>query len=176
MITTLYLIALLAGLVAATFGLLGLWRSFVPGHQAQPDISAQALRLLPLALGAGAAVFGAVGLVLVRLTDIQQGATVLWSLGAGLLVAFVIEAVLTVRLLRRVAVQPPAAVADEGLTARVVVTIPGNGVGEITYRHDGETISTGASSATFETIPAGSAVRIERVVRNIAIVRPVPRS
>lgn len=173
MISTLYLIVLIAGLVVAALGALGLWRSFVPGSQAQADISAQALRLVPLALGLGAAVAGAVGLVLVRLTTVQAGMTVLWALGAGLLVGFAIEAALYLRLLRRMAVQPPPITPDEGLTAQVVIDIPANGIGQITYCHNGETVSVGASSATFEDIPAGSAVVIDRIAGVIAVVRPI---
>jgi hypothetical protein len=173
MITTLYIILLIAGLIVAALGLLGLSRAFVPGSQAQPDASAQALRLVPLALGAGAAVFGAVGLILRAGTGLPPGETVVWALAAGLLAGFAVEAVLYVRVLRRVAAQPPPVDPDQGLRAQVVITIPSNGIGQISYRSDGRSVSAGAGSATFETIPAGTTVVIDRVIRTIAIVRPI---
>lgn len=173
MITTLYIIVLIAGLVVAGLGLLGLSRAFVPGSQAQPDVSTQALRLVPLALGAGAAVFGAAGLILLAGTALPPGETVVWALAAGLLVGFAVEAVLYLRVLRRTAAQPPPVDPDQGLRAQVVITIPGNGIGQISYRSDGRAVSAGAGSATFETIPAGTTVVIDRVIRTIAIVRPI---
>ncbi|MEZ4515412.1 MAG: hypothetical protein R3C44_00760 [Chloroflexota bacterium] len=176
MLTILFAVILVAGLVVVVLGFYGLSRSFTPGSQTQADVSAQVARLIPISIGIGAAVFGIVGLLILYLTDMGSGPSVIWALGAGLLVGFAVQAVLYYRLLRHAATQPPPPDPSLGLVAEVVITSPGNGIGQIAYQSDGQTFQIGASSATFEKIPVGSTVRIESITRRVAIVRPVSRN
>lgn len=172
MLTVVYIIVLVVGLVVAAVGLMALARTFTPGSQAQADISTEVVRYVPLAVGTGAAVFGVTGLILDRWSALSPGAGVIWALGAGLLVGFVIQAVLYARALRHLAAEPSPD-ASQGMRAEVVITIPGNGIGQIAYHANGQTIALGASSATFQTIPAGATVVIERILRHVALVRPI---
>jgi hypothetical protein len=171
MLTVIYGIVLIAGLIVAGLGLLGMSRSFSPGSQPQADVSGQVLRLVPLAVGIGAAVFGLAGLVLSRLTAVEPGPSVIYALGAGLLVGFTVQAILYYRVLQHTVAQPPAPDPSVGRLAQVVIAIPGNGIGQITYESEGQGWQIGASSATFEAIPAGSQVVIEQIVRRVALVR-----
>ncbi len=175
MLTIIYIVMLVAGLAVLVPRPSGDCPArSAPGSQSRPDASSvKVLRLVPLAIGTGAAVFGVVGLVISRWTDMAPGRGVIWSLGAGLLVGFVVQAVLYYRVLRRTAAQPLPPDPALGLTADVVITIPGNGIGQIAYDSQGQTLQIGASSATFETLPAGSVVVIEKITRRIALVRPI---
>lgn len=173
MLSLLFLVLLIVGLLVSLLGLLGWRRSFRPGSQASPDASGHIVRLLPIALGVGAAVFGLAGLVLGQLANLGPGATVIWALATGLLAGFVVQAVLYYRLLRDETAATDETDSAAGLPATVVITIPGNGIGQIAYEHGGRTVQCGASSLTFEAIPQGTTVVIERVVRRIAQVRPV---
>ncbi len=59
-----------------------------------------------------------------------------------------------------------------GTEAEVIITIPANGTGEITFDHSSGRISGGARSRDGEEIPNGSLVKIDRYIGGTYIVAP----
>ena len=121
-------------------------------------------------LGLSAAVFGAAGLFLLLVLRLQQATSVLIALGLGLIVGLLALAVL-VYLPSRGNVWDPLIDFDAGgYRADVVIPIPANGLGEVTFRHDGERVNLGARSANGLPIGKGAVVVIERVTKHVAVV------
>jgi hypothetical protein len=56
--------------------------------------------------------------------------------------------------------------------AEVLVTIPGSGMGQITYDNVSGRVTLGARSTTGRQIKTGERVVIERIVGRVAYVRP----
>lgn len=168
-------LVLLVGLVLIGAALLSLLRSFSAGSRTRPPGNAGGIlaRATIYALGLGAAAFGIVGLVARLLLHAGPAASVLWSLGLGLLVAFVAQAVLVYRPNRGRVEEAADAIDAEGREARVVIPVPANGLGEVAYRDGTGMVNLGARSAAGQPIARDEIVRIERVVNRVAIVRPV---
>ena len=60
-----------------------------------------------------------------------------------------------------------------GRDAQVIITVPSDGLGEITFDNVSGRVTLGARSATGKQIVNGQAVRIEEVTGRVALVRPV---
>jgi hypothetical protein len=170
-----YGIVLIVGLALIAAALLSLLRSFSAGSRTRPPDSAGRVlsRAVSYSLGLGAVVFGIVGLVARLVLRVAPGPSVLWSLGAGLLVAFIAQAVLVYLPNRNRVEEAAVAVDAEGREAQVVIPVPANGLGEVAYREGTARVNLGARSAAGQPIPQGEVVLIERVVNRVAIVRPV---
>ena len=115
---------------------------------------------------------GGVGLPALLVFRLSPAASFAWALGAGLVVGALAEIILVYLPSRRQAEESDIAIDANGREAQVVIPIPASGLGEVTYRDGEETIHLGARSATGQPIGRGSRVRIERVARRVAIVRP----
>lgn len=172
MLTLLYMAILIIGLIVAGWSVLGLSRSFAPGTRSQAGASDEVMRMVPIAAGAGAAVFGAVGLVLAQWTDLEPSLSIIWALAAGLSAGFAVQMTLYFGLLRRLVANPAPPEPILGRTAEVVVAIPGQGFGRIAYRNNGQMTQIDASAGTHQPIPKGTLVIIEEIVRQVAKVRP----
>lgn len=169
--------ALLVGLGLIGLAVVSLLRSFTPGSQASSEGSGGRLnRALTYSFGLGAAVLGAVGLLALLVFRLSPGAGLVWALGAGL-VAGALAGILFVYLPnRRRRDEAEIAIDADGREAQVVIAIPASGLGEVVYQDGAETIHLGARSATGQPIGRGRRVRIERVARRVAVVRPVVAS
>ncbi len=163
---------LVVGLAFVLGAIVSLLRSFSPGRQSHPAGSTSPLisRAWSYSLGLGAAVFGAAGLFLLLVFRLQQATSVLVALGLGLIVGLLALAVL-VYLPSRDNIWDPLLDFDAGgHRAHVVIPIPANGLGEVTFRHDEERINLGARSANGLPIGKGAVVVIERVTKHVAVV------
>jgi membrane protein implicated in regulation of membrane protease activity len=166
--------ALAVGLALIGLAVVSLLRSFTPGRQASSDGRGRRLnRALAYSLGLGAAVLGAVGLLALLVFRLSPLPSVWWALGAGLVAGALAEIILVYLPNRRRVEEATIAIDADGREARVVIPIPASGLGEVTYQDGAETIHLGARSATGQPIGRDSRVRIERVSRRVAIVRPV---
>lgn len=165
--------ALVAGLALIGLAVVSLLRSFTPGSQAASGGRGRRLnRALTYSLGLGAAVVGGVGLLALLALRLSPAASLVWALGAGLVVGALAEIILVYLPNQRQAEESGIAIDANGREAQVVIPIPASGVGEVTYQDGAQTIHLGARSATGQPIGRGSRVRIERVTRRVAIVRP----
>ena len=166
--------ALAAGLGLIGLAIISLLRSFTPGSQASTDGRTRRLnRGLTYSLGLGAAVLGAVGLLALLVFRLSPAVSLLWALGAGLVVGALAEILLVYLPSRRQREETTLAIDADGREARVVIPIPASGLGEVAYQDGAETIHLGARSATGRPIGRDSRVRIERIASRVAIVRPV---
>ena len=166
--------ALLVGLVLIGLAVVSLLRSFTPGSQAANEGGGRRPnRGLAYSLGLGAAVLGAIGLLTLLVLRLSSQVTLVWALGGGLVVGALAEILLVYLPNRRQVAETAIAIDADGREARVVIPIPASGLGEVVYQDGAETIHLGARSATGEPIGRDSRVRIERVARRVAVVRPV---
>ncbi|MCA9866947.1 MAG: hypothetical protein KIS95_03865 [Anaerolineae bacterium] len=166
---------LIMGLALIARAIISLLRSFTPGRQSRPAAASPPLlsRAAGYSLGLGAAVLGAVGLIALLLFDVAPETSVLVGLGTGLVVAL-IALILLVYWPSRGEVEKALLDFDAtGHRAQVVIDIPPNGLGEITFRDGQERVNLGARSAAGLPIGKGTTVVIERVTRRVAVVSPL---
>lgn len=168
-----YGLVLVVGLALIGAAVVSLLRSFTPGRQAATgQASTHRLnRAATYALGLGATVLGAVGLLALLAFRVDPAASVLWSLGAGLVATLAAQLALVWLSGRDGAAETALAVDADGRVARVVIPIPANGLGEVAYRDGGEMVNLGARSVTGQAIPQDASVLIERVTNRVAVVR-----
>lgn len=154
--------------------IISLLSSFTPGKQDRPRGVAHPLfsRSTTYSLGLGAVVFGVAGLLGVLVFHLDPVTSILTALGAGVLVGLVALGLLIYL--------PPRDRDEEklidfdaaGRRARVVIPIPGNGVGEVTFRDGEKAINLAARSTSGQPIDEGTVVVIERVTHRVAVVSP----
>lgn len=180
MLTNTALIIVYSGVLVIGLALIGgaivsLLRSFTPGSQTRPPGAAGHLitRATTYSLGLGAAVFGAVGLVVELAFRASPTAGILWALGLGLLTGIIALGLLVYWPSRGQVEEALIDIDATGRQAEVVIAIPGHGLGEVALRDGARQINLGARSATGQPISNGAAVVIERVTNHIAVVRPV---
>lgn len=163
------------GLAFITIAIISLLRSFSPGSQTRPKGSPHPLfsRATTYSLGLGMAVFGGVGLLVVLLLRLDPVAGILVSLGAGLIVGLIALGLLVYLPSRGKAVEALLDFDATGRRAEVIINIPGNGLGEVSFRNGRERIKLGARSATGQPISAQTSVVIERVTMRVAVVSPL---
>ncbi len=163
------------GLLLIAGAIISLLRSFTPGRQDRPQGASHPLfsRAATYSLGLAAAVFGGVGLLVLLLLPIDPVVGTLVALGAGLL-AGLIALGLLVYLPSRGRVEEKLIDFDAtGRRATVVIPIPGNGIGEVTFRDGRKAINLAARSTTGQPIDKETIVVIERVTKRVAVVSPL---
>lgn len=163
------------GLALIAGAIISLLRSFTPGSQNRPQNSSHPLfnRATTYSFGLGAAVFGAAGLLAVILFRLDPVVGILISLGLGLLAGLIALGILVYL--------PSIGRAEEklidydvaGRRAKVIITIPGNGLGEVVFLDGKKQINLGARSTTGLPIEKGATVVIERVTKRVAVVTPL---
>lgn len=173
------LIVIYAGLIVVGLGfvmgaIVSLLRSFTPGRQSRPAGSGPVIsRAWGYSLGLGAAIFGAAGLLLLLVFDVEPATSILISLGIGLVVGLIALTLFVYLPSRGKAEEALIDFDATGRRANVVIDIPGNGLGEITFRNGKERVNLGARSANSQPIGKGMAVVIERVTNRVAVVAPL---
>jgi F0F1-type ATP synthase assembly protein I len=177
-LTFVYIGVLVLALLLIGTSLVTLARSFTAGSQSrtQRDMGFTLLRAAGFSLGVGALVFGVVGLLTERYFGMSPTSSVLWSLAAGLMIGFGTQILLVWRSVRREGEELEITYDIAGREAEVIIAVPADGLGEIAFQDDKGLIHLGAHSAGGRPIAAGMKVIIERVARNVAIVRPADES
>jgi hypothetical protein len=172
-LTFVYLGVLVLGLLLMGSSLVALARSFTAGSQsrAQSNVGFTLLRAAGFSLGVGALAFGVVGLLTELSFGMSPASSVIWSLAAGLIIGFGAQIILVWWSLRRKGEELEITYNVAGQAAEVIIAIPADGLGEITFQDDEGLIHLGARSASGQPIAPGMTVIIERVTRNVAIVR-----
>lgn len=165
---------LIIGLALVGGAILSLLRSFTPGSQARPKGAASPIlsRASGYSLGLGAAVFGAAGLIAHLLFRLEPTTGILVALALGVIAGLIALALLVYLPSRGRAEEALLDFDATGRRAEVVIAIPANGLGEVTFRDGKDEINLGARSAAGQPIPKGTSVVIERVTKRIAVVSP----
>lgn len=139
------------------------------------DSGVDFISVSPFALAMFGSTFGLVGLITRLWLNMDIVPSVLWSLGAGVLVGGLSQAffiyVLSPSKSSHYSLQKDAV----GREAEVITTIPGSGLGEIAFNNVSGRIKLGARSTTGKQIGYGDVVVIERIVGRVAFVRPVEK-
>ncbi|MFW6182434.1 MAG: NfeD family protein [Chloroflexota bacterium] len=137
------------------------------------DSGVDFISVSPFALAMFGSTFGLVGLITRLWMEMDTVPSVLWSLGAGVIVGALSQAfflyVLSPSKSSHYSLQDDAI----GREAEVITTIPGSGLGEIAFNNVSGRIKLGARSSTGKKIGYGDVVVIERIVGRVAFVRPV---
>jgi membrane protein implicated in regulation of membrane protease activity len=116
--------------------------------------------------------FGLTGLALAR-SGASAGGSILGGCAAGLVALWVIARLLkAARQLQSGGTLPSR--AAEGCLGTVYTTIPAGGTGRITVRIGQRLRELDAVHADATALPTGTAVRVVRVERSVAVVEPFP--
>src|SRR6266545_2140071 len=115
--------------------------------------------------------FGAAGFVLTRFTPWPLLVAVVIAAASGFLAALLIAAFLR-KVLAGERVMNPADYRLQGTLARVTVTIPAGGVGEVVFSKAGARRSEAARATSGAAIARGTEVVILRHARGVASVEP----
>lgn len=166
---------LIVGLALVAGAIISLLRSFTPGSQSRPAGASHPLlsRGGGYSLGLGAAVFGAVGLITLLAFDRSPTTSIFVALGVGLVVELIALALLVYLPSRGKAEEALIDFDATGRRAQVVIGIPANGLGEVTFRNGRDPINLGARSAAGIPIDKGTTVIIERITKRVAVVAPL---
>lgn len=136
------------------------------------DSGVDFISVSPFALAMFGSTFGLVGLITRLWLEMEAIPSVLWSVGAGVVVGALSQAffiyVLSPSKSSHYSLQQDAI----GREAEVITTIPGSGLGEIAFNNVSGRIKLGARSVTGKKIGYGDVVVIERIVGRVAFVRP----
>lgn len=138
------------------------------------DTDLDFIHISPFALAIFGSTFGLVGLV-TRLW-LEQGAiaSVLWAAGIGLIFGALAQAAFIYILSPSKSSHYSLESDAVGREAEVIITIPGNGLGQIAYNNVSGRVNLGARSMTGQSINTGEIVKIERIVGRVAFVQPPP--
>ena len=127
--------------------------------------------LNPSALLAFITLFGATGYILTRFADWPSLLALPVAVVPGLL-GDVIIAVVIAKIIAGESVMRPVDYELEGTLARVTISIPANGVGEVVFSKGGTRRSEGARSLSATAIPYNTEVVIVEYVHGVALVQP----
>lgn len=166
---------LVIGLILIGGAIISLLRSFTPGKQTRPSGATNPIlsRATGYSLGLGAVVFGVAGLIAQLLIHLEPATGILVALALGLITGLIALGLLTYLPSRGKAEEALIDFDATGRRAEVVIAIPGNGLGEVTFRDGKDVINLGARSASGRPIAKGAIVVIERVTNRIAVVSPL---
>jgi membrane protein implicated in regulation of membrane protease activity len=126
----------------------------------------------PFSLAMFGAVFGLVGLITRIWLEMEPIPSILWAAGSGILIGIAAQAfflyVLSPSKSSHYSLEEDAI----GRDAEVVITIPSEGMGQITFNNVSGRVTLGARSAAGQPIRSGEVVVIEKIVGRVALVRP----
>lgn len=167
-------VALLGG-IGIGIALVSLLRRFIPGSKPPTPASAERewMSIGWLSLGIAAAVGGLVGLALPLVADVTPEERILWALAAGLVAGLVLPAIWL--YLTRPQSDEDRTTPEQviGRSALVVISIPENGLGEISLESADGAWRLAARSASGTGIAAGVKVVVERYSNRVAVVHPL---
>ncbi|MCP5094191.1 MAG: hypothetical protein GY943_01425 [Chloroflexi bacterium] len=126
----------------------------------------------PFSLAMLGTAFGFTGIITRTWLDMDAIPSVLWSTGIGLVIGIAAQ-VFFIYVLSPTKSSHYTLTDDAiGRTVEVIITIPGNGIGEIAYDNVSGRVKLGARSTTGKQIKRGEMVVIERITGRVAAVRP----
>jgi membrane-bound ClpP family serine protease len=118
--------------------------------------------------------FGTVGAI-----GLNRGQTATWSSAWGLVSGVVLVALYVVSMELVKSQQASSLIAETelvGLTARVTVAIPSDGIGEVSCVVKSQTARRMARGASGQPIGEGHMVRIAEVQGDVCLVEPLPQT
>jgi membrane protein implicated in regulation of membrane protease activity len=140
---------------------------------ADADAGFDFISLSPFALAMFGAAFGLTGLITRLWLEMDVVASVMWAVGAGVIIGGVSQAFFIYVLSPSKSSHFNLADDAVGREVEVIITIPGNGLGQIAYDNVSGRVTMGARSSTSKQIKRGESVIIEKVTGRVAIVRLV---
>lgn len=135
------------------------------------DVSVTSLS--PVTIASFVTSFGAFGLISTGLFNVSPQASLLWAAVGALVIAAIAHFAFGYFL---IAPQSSSEVTVQhviGATGEVITPIEPGRVGEVAFVARGGRVTTSARTAGNQAIPRGTVVTIERMVGNVAIVKPL---
>ncbi|RME45491.1 MAG: hypothetical protein D6791_10625 [Chloroflexi bacterium] len=135
------------------------------------DVSVPSLS--PVTIASFVTAFGAFGLISTGLFNASAQASLLWAAAGAVVIAVIAHFAFGYFL---IAPQSSSEVKVEhvvGMTGEVITPIAPGKVGEVAFVARGSRITASARAAGEQSIPRGTMVTIERMVGNVAIVKPL---
>lgn len=147
---------------------------FSGGHDVSFDHGEVSVTSLsPVTVASFVTAFGALGLISTGLFEASSQASLLWAALGALVVAAIAHFAFGYFL---IAPQGSSEVTSRyvvGATGEVITPIDEGRLGEVAFVARGSRMTTSARAARGRSIPRGTEVIIERMVGNVAIVKPL---
>ena len=144
------------------------------------DVDADAgfdfISISPFSLAMFGATFGVTGLITRLWLEMDAFPSIIWATGLGLVFGLAAQALFIYVLSPTKSSHFSLAEDGVGREVEVIITIPGNGLGEIAYDNISGRVKLGARSATGKQIKRGEIVKIERITGRVAVVRSAENS
>lgn len=137
------------------------------------DTGIDFISISPFGLAMFGAAFGLTGLITRLWFDMNAGPSLVLATLAGLLIGGLAQALFLYVFTPSKSSHYSLSTDAVGRDAQVIVTVPSEGLGKITFDNVSGRVTLGARSATGKQIINGQAVRIEDVTGRVAVVRPV---
>ncbi|MCP4425135.1 MAG: hypothetical protein GY803_11625 [Chloroflexi bacterium] len=131
------------------------------------------ISISPFALAVFSSIFGMTGLITRLWLDMAVIPSILWALGMGLLIGGGAQALFLYVLSPSKSSHFSLVDDAVGREVEVIIPIPDNGLGKVSYDNASGRVTLGARSATGKQIKRGTVVIIERITGRVAVVRPV---
>ncbi len=145
------------------------------GMDADTDGVFDFISVSPFALAMFAATFGMTGLITRLWLDMEAIPSVLWAVGLGILIGGSSQALFLYVLSPSKSSHFSLTEDAIGREVEVIITIPGDGLGQIAFDNVSGRVTLGARSAGGQKINRGEFVIVERVTGRVAVVRPVEK-
>lgn len=126
----------------------------------------------PFALAMFGAIFGMVGLITRLWLEMEPIPSIIWSAGSGIVIGAAAQAFFVYILSPSKSSHYSLKDDAVGREAEVIITIPGDGLGQIAFNNVSGRVTLGARSSTGQEIHSGVLITIEKIVGRVAIVRP----
>lgn len=170
-----YAAAVLVSFVFAIVTLLG--AGFGDAFDFDLDVDADGgidfISISPFGLAMFGAAFGLTGLITRLWFDMSAGLSLILAAVIGLIVGAAAQVLFLYVFAPSKSSHYSLTTDAVGRNAQVIVTVPSDGLGKITFDNVSGRVTLGARSATGKQIVNGQSVRIEDVTGRVALVRPV---
>lgn len=131
------------------------------------------ISISPFSLAMFGATFGVTGLITRLWLEMESVPSIIWATVLGLVIGVAAQALFIYVLSPTKSSHFSLAEDSIGREVEVIITIPGDGLGEIAYDNISGRVKLGARSATSKKIKRGEIVKIERITGRVAVVRPI---
>jgi len=136
------------------------------------DADLDFINVSPFALATFGAFFGLTGLITRLWLDLEVMPSIFWSTAVGLLFGLSAQAFFIYILAPSKSSHFSLEEDALGREAEVIITVPGNGLGQIAFSNRSGRVTLGARSTTGRQIKPGEIVLIERISGRVAFVTP----
>jgi membrane protein implicated in regulation of membrane protease activity len=137
------------------------------------DTGIDFISISPFGLAMFGAAFGLTGLITRLWFDMNAGLSLILAAVVGLFVGAAAQILFLYVFTPSKSSHYSLSTDAVGRNAQVIVTVPPEGLGRITFDNVSGRVTLGARSATGKKIVNGQSVRIEEVTGRVALVRPV---